>query len=189
MTSKLIHLALVGVIAVALGFALIPIHEAATVHTTIQDSQLELKSLTDDDNVDINGQIEIECTSPFLLESLYVTMANVVDADVLLIIDVEIDEVDLNIDDPGDGGITGLNDISIVNDPGAGGAVLVFRDVALAVGITGNGELVFPLGANADIDFILGGAVGIVDGDDITANARVLTNAGAACTINVEAAD
>ena len=179
---------LAATIMVAGIFAFMPVEQASTVHTQfVQDTQLEIQVLTDNDDIDTDGQIEIECNRPFVLYTLFVTMANVVDGDVIAIIDVEIDEDDLVSDPAGDGVIASLPDIFLVNDPGAGGSALVSREVAST--FHSGGDLAFPLGANADIDFILGAAVGIADGDDITVTAVVLAENGATCNINVEVAD
>ena len=179
---------LVATVMVAGAFAFMPVEEASTVHTTVQGTQLNILVLTDNDNMDIDGQIEVECDRPFVLYTLFITMANVVDGDAIAIIDIEVDEADIVIDGNGDGVATpSITDAFIVNDPGVGGSALVSVDAGAL--FEDNQELTFPIGVNANIDFILGAAAQIVDGDDITVKAVVMAENGAACNVNVEVAD
>ena len=75
-----IPIVLVATVLVAGIIAFVPINEASTVHTTIQNSQLQIKTATDtfqtnngagNGNLNDNATFTLTLTGPFILENAY----------------------------------------------------------------------------------------------------------------------
>jgi len=183
MRQKLFLIPLFALVVVAGMFALLPIYEASTVHTTIQDSQLEVIRISSADagsstmtrNVAVET-ITIDCNKDFLLTAVQLDGALDNGADEFDISQITLDSVTLEFET-----VLGIHEAAGTLDSELLGVINNSQgeDAPLAGGLS---IPAFGAGTN-DIVFT---TAGVAAGADDTVNlfATILSSADAVCTIN-----
>jgi len=186
MSKIVIPISLTAIVLIAGIFAFQPIEQAATVHTTIQGSQLVLDRVNfalvaDANNLANTNQIEIECGAtlatdqdrPFIVLNL--TIESILDdnADNFDIGDIDVDAVALT-----DDGALILTDMQVSATAGTNAYGFVPVELQFLV-----------LAADGELDLIVFQAGGNLSTDDVGANAVILKRSDTVCAMTTGADD